>query len=155
MSCNSSPVGRLLLLFVSLTLLGSLANAQTISGTITGTVVDSSAAAVPDAAVTLTNESTQETRNTKSDTSGEFVFAALQPGTYTVSVTKQGFETVRRTGLLLQTNQRLATGSIALTIGQTTQTLTVNSEAVGINTGECRRRARASADAGAKHPRCG
>jgi hypothetical protein len=134
MSCNQASVGRYLLLFVVVMLFGSLTNAQTISGTITGTVVDSSGAAVPDAAVTLTNESTQETRTGKSDTSGEFVFAALQPGAYTVSVTKQGFETVRRTGLLLQTNQRLAVGSIALTIGQTTQTLTVSTEAAPINT---------------------
>src|ERR1700686_864988 len=109
-------------LFVLVTLLSVSANSQTISGTITGTVVDASGAAVPDASVTLTNDATQETRTDKSDTSGGVVFAAIHPGAYTVSVAKQGFETIRRTGLLLQTNQRLALGNIALTIGQTTQT---------------------------------
>ena len=96
---------------------------------ITGVVVDASGAAVPDAAITLTNDETQESRSDKSDNSGQFVFAALHPGTYSVGVAKQGFETVKRTGLLLQTNQRLALGTISLTIGQTTQTMTVASDA--------------------------
>jgi len=123
-----------LFLFVLVALFSGQARSQTISGTITGTVVDASGAAIPDAAVTLVNEETQAARTAKTGGTGEFVFAALQPGTYTVSAEKQGFETVRHTGLLLQTNQRLALGNIALVIGQTSQTLTVNAEAAGINT---------------------
>jgi hypothetical protein len=134
MQSNQRQSVRLLVLSVFVSLFSGAVRSQTISGTITGTVVDASGAAVPDTAVTLMNEATQETHTAKSDTSGEFVFVALHPGTYTVSMAKQGFESVRRTGLLLQTNQRLALGSIPLTIGQTTQTMTVASDAVTINT---------------------
>ena len=53
--------------------------AQSISGTINGTVVDPSGAVIPGVEITLTNERTSETRNTVTDDTGEFVFAALQP----------------------------------------------------------------------------
>ena len=113
---------------VFLTFTSLLVRAQTISGTITGSVVDPSGAVVPDAQVTLASELTKETRRDTSDSHGDFVFAALQPGTYTVTVQKSGFETVRKTSLQLQTNQRLALDKIALTVGQTSQSMTITSE---------------------------
>lgn len=72
--------------------------AQTTSGTIAGTVLDPTGAVVPAASVTLTDEGTKEIRETTGSDSGEFVFAAVRPGTYTVAVEKTGFQTYRRTG---------------------------------------------------------
>ncbi len=113
---------------VFLTFTSLLVRGQTISGTITGSVVDPSGAVVPGAQVTLASELTKETRRDASDSHGDFVFAAVQPGTYTVTVQKGGFETIRKTGLQLQTNQRLALDKIALTVGQTSQSMTITSE---------------------------
>ncbi len=107
--------------------------AQTISGTITGSVVDPSGAVVPDAQIALTNDLTQEMRQDMTNAQGDFVFAALQPGSYSLVVQKDGFQTVRKTGLQLQTNQRLAVDKISLTVGQTSQSLTISAESSPIN----------------------
>jgi Carboxypeptidase regulatory-like domain len=108
--------------------------AQTISGTISGSVVDQSGAVVPDARITAANELTNETRRDTTNAQGEFVFPALQPGSYTITVEKGGFEVVRKTGLQLQANQRLAVGNIPLTVGATSQSLTITSENAPVTT---------------------
>lgn len=120
-----------LMAFLSLTL---SVRAQTISGTISGSVVDESGAIIPDAQITVTNELTQESRKDTTNAQGQFVFPALQPGSYTVEVVKSGFDSVRRAGLQLQTNQRLSLGNVALTIGHTSQSLTITSEAPPVTT---------------------
>ena len=66
--------------------------AQTTSGTITGTVTDQSGAIVPNAKIILTDEATRDTRESTGAESGEFVFAALRPSTYTILVEKAGFQ---------------------------------------------------------------
>lgn len=61
------------------------------TGIITGTVIDSSNAPVPDAEITARNEDTLATRNAKSDQEGRFYVSALSIGTYTLRVMKPGF----------------------------------------------------------------
>lgn len=115
-------------------LLVSNASAQTVSGTITGTVVDSSGALVPGAQVTATNEANGITRSLTTDETGVFVFAGLPAVTYSVRVEKTGFRPLVRTGLVLSANSRLALGNMELSLGQTTEAVTVSAENVGINT---------------------
>src|SRR3954467_582712 len=67
------------------------ARAQTDSGRIGGTVLDSSNAPVPDADVKVTNEKTGEVRVTKTNAVGFFVVPSLKPSNYTVSIAKSGF----------------------------------------------------------------
>src|SRR5262249_40948024 len=102
-----------------------LAGAQTVTGTITGTVVDPSGAAVPGAAVHLENEETKQARDTKSNEIGEFVFTAVPPGPYTPSMEAKGFQTARRTGVVLSADRRVPLGAISLTVGDVNQTVTV------------------------------
>jgi len=66
-------------------------------GTISGTVSDPSGANVPHATVTATNVATDvhTTRTTTSD--GYYVLSPLDPGTYNVTVTAQGFKTLTQT----------------------------------------------------------
>jgi len=64
---------------------------QTISATLEGRVTDSSGAAVPDAAVTVTNAATGASRSGGSSDQGEYRFALLPAGEYTVTVEKSGF----------------------------------------------------------------
>src|SRR5882724_5414993 len=90
--------------------------AQTITGSISGTLTDDSGAIVPDTEVSIHNELTGEIRKTKTAATGEFLVSALQPGRYTVAVDKTGFKRLRVTGLTLTANQRLVVGPMTLTL---------------------------------------
>ena len=61
-------------------------------GSLRGTVVDKTGAAVPEATVTVTDRATNASRNTKTNNAGEFSFAQLNPGDYRVEITKDGFK---------------------------------------------------------------
>jgi len=79
-------------LLVSLLFIPSVALGQArIEGQLSGTVVDSSGAVVPDATIVLTQPSTGFTRTVASNASGAFVFPDLLPGTYTVTASAKGF----------------------------------------------------------------
>lgn len=103
-------------------------SAQTVTGQVSGTVVDSSGAVVPGAAVTLTNQDTSAARNTESNETGAFLFNAVPPGTYSVRVSKQGFSTFARKDISLSATQRVTIGSIELAVGQLTETVSVIAE---------------------------
>src|SRR5216117_1518003 len=90
--------------------------AQTITGSISET--DTSAAVIPDTEVVVQNELTGETRKTVTTATGDFLFPALPPGRYTVSIEKSGFKTFKMTGLTLSATQRLALSNLRLTVGE-------------------------------------
>jgi hypothetical protein len=58
-----------------------------------GTVTDPGGAAVPGATVDLTNTATSETKTVTSNSSGQYVFPNVAPGTYTLKISKGGFAT--------------------------------------------------------------
>ena len=120
-------------LAVLLTVCGRL-SAQSFLGDISGTVVDTSGAVIPDATVTLTSEDTGATRTAPSSSSGEFVFSALRPGSYSLKVEKGGFQTSERKGIVLTASQRVALGSIEMSVGQVTQTVEVTAQSEVVNT---------------------
>jgi hypothetical protein len=75
--------------------LGIAAEAQSSnSGIVLGTVIDKGGAVVPDAAVELLNTATNETKTTTTAGAGEYTFANVPPGTYTLKISKAGFATV-------------------------------------------------------------
>ena len=79
----------------------ALAQTQITTGTIQGTVVDANGAVVPGANVEIKNLDTNFSRNVTTDEEGRFIALALQPGNYSVTVSKQGFATtvLERTAL--------------------------------------------------------
>jgi len=121
-------------LLFAVALLGGVARSQTTSGTIVGSVTDQSGALVPGAKITLVDDTTGDSREVASSDTGDFVFAALRPSSYTLSVEKPGFQLFRQTGLTLSTSERLSLGAIKLTLGQSTQTVTITGEAAAVNT---------------------
>lgn len=98
-----------------------------------GTVTDPSGAVMPDAAVTIQDEATGTARKTVSDKDGNYQFAQVAPGKYTVSVEKPGFTSLVQTGLVLAVNTP-ATLDCKLEIGAVGATVQVEAEAATINT---------------------
>jgi len=68
-------------------------NAQLTTADVVGTVTDTTGAVVPNANVTLTNQKTNETRNTQSSGGGQYAFTLLLPGNYLVRIEAPGFTT--------------------------------------------------------------
>jgi len=116
-------LGAVLVLAVLLGLL-STATAQ-VTGAISGTVTDQSAAVVQAAKVTLTNVDSAISRDTTTNEVGRFTFAGVPPGTYTVKVAKQNFKTWQRTDFVLNANDTREVSNIQLEIGSSDQTVSV------------------------------
>ena len=110
------------------------AQSQTTSGVINGRVVDPSGAIIPGASVKLVQQGTGVTINTKVLPNGDFVFAAVQPGTYDLHVISPGFRELVQTHLVLTASERLSAGTLALQIGSDNQTVTVSSATTPVQT---------------------
>ena len=119
---------RCSLVIVALMALGTFASAQTITGSISGAVVDSSGGMIPGATVTLTSEKTGQTRGSTTDSEGRFNFAALQPGSYALKVERQGFQALEQRSVILSANENLALGELKLQPGQVSETVSIMSE---------------------------
>jgi hypothetical protein len=101
-----------------------------VSGSISGTVLDSSGAAVPGAKVVLTDQASQVTRETVTNNSGYFTFAAIIPGTYTVSVEMKNFKIWKQDGVVIHTGDVRTLADINLQLGGAAETVEVNASAV-------------------------
>ena len=125
---STRNAAHLLVRVVTLTvLLGILALptlAQTNKADIVGTITDSKGAAVQGATVTITKVDTAATRNVTSGDTGEYQAPSLEIGTYKITVTKQGFQTVTQENIVLQTNDRLRI-DLTLSPGDVTGVVTV------------------------------
>lgn len=99
------------------------------TGSITGTVRDSTGAVVPNADVTLTDIGTKNALKTKSNAEGDYLFAAVPPGAYDLSVSATGFSSYDAKGIILRVAQR-ARADATLTVGTVASQITV--EAVGV-----------------------
>ena len=130
-------VWRLLAACIALTafsgMVAPMASGQNTTGGIVGTVTDSSGASLPNAKVTILSVETGEQRTLTTNGSGAFTAQLLNPGTYTVSVEANGFKQVVRTGLVVQVD-RVDRADMALEIGGASQTVTVSSESLTLDT---------------------
>src|SRR5579883_1856103 len=107
--------------------------AQIGTTSLAGVVTDRSGAAVPGAAITLVNPSQGTERKAVTNNSGEYRFLSVPPGTYNLTVEKQGFQTAHQNNLALLVNNP-ATSNIALEVGSVTEQVEVTSQAAAINT---------------------
>jgi Carboxypeptidase regulatory-like domain len=118
----------LLSLTFALVLTMSSALAQEFRGTFSGKISDTSGAVIPNANVTVTEVNTGAVTKTVSDSSGEYVIPFLLPGTYRIEAQAAGFEAVVRNGVTLQTQEHPII-DLALTVGASTETVTVSASA--------------------------
>ena len=110
------------------------------SGTIQGVITDPTGAVVPAATVQVSNVDTNVSTTVQTDASGRYFVPNLRVGTYSVTVTRSGFKTVIRSGIILQVNQ-IAEIDVALQLGESSQTVTVAAAApVKIGRASCRER---------------
>src|SRR5215510_686941 len=98
--------------------------AQAVSGTILGTVQDSSGAAVPGASVTIVNSETGLTRSVTSDSAGEYNVPSLPPGIYDVSGEMKGSKKVSIPGVRLNVDQK-ARVELKLDVGEMSESVKV------------------------------
>jgi outer membrane receptor protein involved in Fe transport len=107
--------------------------AQETTGDITGRVVDSSGAAIPNATVAARNVGTDLTRTGTTDDSGIYTLAQLPPGVYEVTVEARGFSRalLKDTQVFVGTSQ---TRNFELKAGEVTETVEVSASAAIIET---------------------
>jgi hypothetical protein len=101
-------------------------NAQLTTADVLGTVTDTTGAVLPNANVTLTNQRTNETRNTQSNGAGQYVFTLLLPGSYSVRIEAKGFTT-------FASNVNVSAGDrtrvdAPMEVGESSQTVEVTSQ---------------------------
>ena len=125
MRTSSSRLIAGVLAMVFALLLGSAPIFAQNSGTITGTVLDSSGSIVPGANVTLINEATNEKRTGVSNSDGVFVFPALLTGSYTVQINAKGFKSLSQTGITMDAGQQRRLTDLNLAVGGASETVTV------------------------------
>ncbi len=113
------------LLFCGLLTSVVVARAQQTLGSLNGTVLDSSGAAVPGSTVTATDTAIGVTRSTKAQGNGYFQIFNLPVGTYTVTATHEGFDTTALEGIEVQEAQA-KTLTVALKVGEIATSVTVS-----------------------------
>jgi hypothetical protein len=105
---------------------------QGFQGGLRGSIKDAGGV-IPGVEVTLTNEQTNIKRSVVTNERGEFVFSNVDPGTYKVTATLQGYKTVDRGGVRIGTQQFL-TLDLTMEVGAITENVTVTGEAPLIDT---------------------
>ena len=97
------------------------------TSTISGTVTDKSGAVVPDAAITITNQGTNQVRKVVADETGKYTVTFLPVGIYSVSAEKTGFATSVRKDIELQANSTVQS-DLQLEIRGTSEQVHVSAE---------------------------
>ena len=106
---------------------------QAATATVTGTVTDSSGAAIAGAAVSAKNTGTSVTLSTTSDGQGRYILPDLAIGDYDVQATKVGFQSVVRKGMNLTVGST-PVADFQLPVGQTNQTVNVEGSVSQVET---------------------
>ncbi|MGI8770041.1 MAG: carboxypeptidase regulatory-like domain-containing protein [Acidobacteriaceae bacterium] len=111
-----------------------MASAQSVSGSIRGTVKDSSGASIPNAQVTLTDtQRNVAIRTVKADNNGFYAAPQLPLATYSVSAEQTGFQKAVVDNVVLHVNDAL-TINLTLPVGSSSQSVTVSAASIQVNT---------------------
>jgi hypothetical protein len=114
-------------------LLASPGAAQQGRGSISGTVTDTTGAAVPDATVIVTNVRTQATFAARTNNTGFYTAPSLPVGEYAVTAEKTGFKTAVSSGIVLQVDEG-ARVDLKVELGDVTERVEVRASAPLVNT---------------------
>jgi len=117
-----------LTLFTGFVVSRPIAHAQVITGTLSGTVLDSSGAAIPNATVVLQNTLSAATRKIVSNNAGAFTFAGINSGDYSITITAPRFKTFTESGIHLDPGDSRGLPSLTLQPGGVSETVTVSAD---------------------------
>jgi hypothetical protein len=120
-------------IFVSYVFFVAVAFGQGNSGSIRGTILDMTGAAVAGVTVEVTSEATNVTKSITTATSGFYSVDALTPGLYTVKASVQGFNTVSVQHVQVDPGQTRET-SLSLKVGSVGETISVTADALAVET---------------------
>ncbi len=118
----------------TLFLVAGSAAAQSNYGAVRGVVLDAQGAAVTDATVQLVSEATKISRTTTTNGSGQYVFNAVDPATYTVTVTGPGFKTEEEKGVVVDSGNTIPL-DMKLQLGQASESVEVTATEALVNNG--------------------
>ena len=113
-----------LFLMLALVALVTCAQAQSNYGTVRGAVMDSQGATVTHAMVNLISNATKLSRSTYTNGAGAYVFSAVEPGSYSLVVTADGFEKSENKDIVIDSGNTIAL-DVKLQLGSTQQTVEV------------------------------
>jgi carboxypeptidase family protein len=126
---------RLSALFLAFAFLAiNVAMAQVTTGSISGTTIDQSGAAIPGVAVTATNVGTGGVSRTTSDSSGLFRLSLLSVGTYNLEFAKQGFASAKIASIAVTSGVDRGLGGVKLKVGAASTTVEVTAAAPLVQT---------------------
>lgn len=116
-----------------LAVLAKFASAQSIYGTLVGTVTDESGALLPHVSVTATQTETNISRSVQTNDTGSYNLPNLLPGTYQIVVTLSGFQTFNARGVNLEANTAVRMDA-RMKVGEMKESISVSAEAVALQT---------------------
>ena|GEM_PF-419940 len=114
-------------------LMSGTLSAQVKSSSIVGTVTDTNGDVVTGAKVVVTEEATNVSTEAATSSKGEFSVPYLPIGSFTLEVSAPGFETYRKTGIMLASATAVR-NNVKLTVGSTTASVTVEANAAALQT---------------------
>src|SRR6266702_1540658 len=103
------------------------------TGSMQGTITDATGAVIPNASITITNESTQVARTATTNGTGSYEVPNIDIGTYSVKVATPGFETYTRTGIVLEVGSSISV-NVTMTVGAQEQKIEVRSSSLALQT---------------------
>jgi hypothetical protein len=112
---------------------------QNVTGSLTATVQDQIGASVPGVEVTLINQRTGFTLTSRTNEAGIVDYPSLIPGTYTISVSLQGFRSLQVKDIQVTANERRSLGVLSLQVGQVQESISVTAEATPVQTASSER----------------
>lgn len=118
---------------IVLCLIASALFGQTTTGTVSGSLADSSGAQIPGATVRIINSATHETRTATTSATGDYLFPSVPTGEYVLETESHGFKTERQSGIKVDVNQN-ARVDFTLQVGQATEVVQVTSDAPLVDT---------------------
>jgi len=120
-------------LFLLLALL-PVANAQSVTGQISGNVADSTGGSLVGAVVRLTHDQSQQERTFTTSSNGSFIFTNLVPGLYSIKISMAGFKNYEQKAVTVSAQERVDLHEIQLSVGDVTSTVEVQANAVHVAT---------------------
>ncbi len=120
-------------LLITVALLSQATLFADVTGSILGTVKDSSGAVAVGAAIVVTNEDTNQVTEAVTDGQGQYRILAIPIGRYRVEASLSGFQKELETGIVLTVNEQREV-SFMLKIGNLTDQVTVQADAVAVET---------------------